>query len=881
MRFCKITAMLALLTGIAACGSSNNNNTTFVQPPAGGIEFPVFTTATNGDYATVHTLATGISSPLTEVAIFLNSVEDSSIAPANDFFRFGFSIVGISEESNQLLFRASDGTASSSVSVTLVHGSSWMSERGLQRDATGSRWLAVDAARRALLELDLDTGTKTVLSGFQDDGAALGSGVDLIVPEDMVVDTVNGYRALVVDSRLQAIVAIDLTTGARTTFSDGSVPTAANAFELPVAIAINAAGDTAYVLDAGQRAVFSVDLVTAATTLLSSNTAPAGGPDIEVPTDLALQESQSRLFVADAGTQAVIAVDLGSGSRSIFSDSDTPNDELAFFAIKQLVVDGDSLYVSDTGRNAVIEVDLRADDPMADPPIVNGSRTLFIDTLDDGESRDLVTANPLRSPTAMAIDSVNQHLLVVDNVLGNLVQIDTVDDAGTGTGTFKGQRNYVTGGATPEQALVTPTAVRAGNATVEFDRPSALTASATGTELYLIDGGTNALTAINPDEGLALVIFDLTSNTVLGINGELNFSNTGLLAALDQSLLTGAVEGSYTSITSTTSGAGTDAIFTITVDSLGAITDISVTTTGSGYDFGDTLTVDGADLGGTGSATLTLTNDAIAFKRPDVLFAELSDTGIPERFLVVDTLLDQVVEVSSTGDRTVVSDSGGLSLAGAVDGVLIDEMFYVLDDELDDIVVVDLSDGANGARSLLANPSAIVFNRPVAMVADTANEALYVVEESTQSLIEVTVADGTRATVPNYTAAVSALSGSEVIDMILDPGDDGTADDRLLVLDRGRGAIFPVELETGVVGTDLTSPVVPMPPAGSIAANPFISPRAMILNSRTQTLFVIDDEMQSLFIVDAQPRDETDDDVDNPVADGQRLVYLRGTALNQ
>ena len=43
---------------------------------------------------------------------------------------------------------------------------------------------------------------------------------------------------------------------------------------------------------------------------------------------------------------------------------------------------------------------------------------------------------------------------------------------------------------------------------------------------------------------------------------------------------------------------------------------------------------------------------------------------------------------------------------------------------------------------------------------------------------------------------------------------------------------------------------------------------------------VLDDALLSLYVIDLQPRDETNDSIDNPVVDGQRLVFYRGTALN-
>jgi len=72
--------------------------------------------------------------------------------------------------------------------------------------------------------------------------------VNFFTPSASVVDSANN-RALVVDSFLGAVVAVDLSTGLRTILSDSSTPTADNSFSAPEGITLDSANNRALVLD--------------------------------------------------------------------------------------------------------------------------------------------------------------------------------------------------------------------------------------------------------------------------------------------------------------------------------------------------------------------------------------------------------------------------------------------------------------------------------------------------------------------------------------------------------------------------------------------------------------------------------------------------------
>jgi len=73
---------------------------------------------------------------------------------------------------------------------------------------------------------------------------------------------------------------------------------------------------------------------------------------------------------------------------------------------------------------------------------------------------------------------------------------------------------------------------------------------------------------------------------------------------------TGRTDGTYTNVTYTNSGSGTGGTLNVTVSG-GVIRAIVIGSAGSGYSVGDVLTLSNTAIGGTATATITLSNQAI------------------------------------------------------------------------------------------------------------------------------------------------------------------------------------------------------------------------------------------------------------------------------
>ena len=836
----------------------------------------------------------------------------------------------------------------------------------MQYDANNDRALVVDAARKAVLAINLTTGEKTELSGLD-----VGSGDDLAVPEDMALD--GSESVWVVDSGLKQLVKINLSNGQRSAFYDGGQSDSDNKFNQPIAITLN--GDTTppatigFVLDVKNKKIHQVNLIdgTDAGDPLSFSGSNSE-PNLISPRDLAYDASVNRLLVTDGSTNSLVAIPLdGTTPRAILSGPVTPDTETPFLSVQNITLNADNTkaYISDAGRAAIIEVDL-----------TDGGRALLADEDevdgDDTVIRQANTDNSFASPSALTIGPNNQ-LLVVDNSLGVMVKVATEDSSGDLD--YKGQRDYIAGGATTPAEGDTAATLTALAADHLMGRLSGLASNANQSVLYTIDRGLGEVKQLAPALNVAVPMYDLTSNTILGSNGELRFSDSGLLAALSSQDIA-IVDGTYADIPAT-GGMGSDAVFELTVADE-QVTAIQVTTTGESYDYGDTLTLGSNGDTDFSSLSLTLVNDVVQFADPrtiasrfgvklgpsgqlyaesdwlianvsasslsnlveDVypnISAESNRNGVGAEFTITvndeqqitsievnaagsgytngesltfkgedfgasgsfNLILQEVLQdiyivdaASEDGQGSVIqvnaigayegnrtrlpsSSSGDTAFIDPVTALVVSQNLYVLDASNGNIITVSLNEGALGNRSLLAT-----ISDARAMVLDETGENFYVA--TNEAIKKVNIADRSES------SHLSLVNAVDIADLLLDTGElldvNGAldeADDRLLILDGGSGRVFGIDL-ADTSPLDLTSETPITGPTIPSSANSFVSPTKMIYDSNYQWLYVLDDTLRSLFVVDLQARDYGGGDgQDSAEVDAQKVVIMQGTALNQ
>jgi DNA-binding beta-propeller fold protein YncE len=189
------------------------------------------------------------------------------------------------------------------------------SPRGIALDSANNRTLMVDSippSQATVVTVNSSTGDHATLSDN-----ATGIGPDFLFPRGIALDSANN-RALVVDSippLLNAVVAVDFSTGERTILSDSVTGMGPN-FLSPRGIALDSANNRALVVDSSLAAVVAVDFSTGDRTILSDN-ATGTGPNFLFPEGIALDSAINRVLVVDSSLAAVIAVEPISGNRII------------------------------------------------------------------------------------------------------------------------------------------------------------------------------------------------------------------------------------------------------------------------------------------------------------------------------------------------------------------------------------------------------------------------------------------------------------------------------------------------------------------------------------------------------------------------------------
>ncbi|MDG2473570.1 MAG: hypothetical protein P8M71_10735 [Pseudomonadales bacterium] len=962
MNALKFSLSVVAIIMLVACGGSDNKKREPAYAPLVGITFPPAIATTTSDSLTVHAIALGLSNPLTTVAASLNDVAVDPPALPNAKHRYQFDITSMTVGSqNTIKVTASDANISQSTTHGVTYGASWMVERGVQYDAINDRALVVDAAKKAILAINLTTGEKNELSSLD-----VGSGANLAVPEDMALD--GSDSVWVVDSGLQQLVKINLSNGQRSAFYDGGQSDSENKFNQPIAVALNGDATTpatiAFVLDVKNKKIHQINLTDgtdAGDPLLFSDSVL--NLNLVLPRDLVYDAINDRLLVTDRGINSLVAISMSGGSeisRAILSGPVTPDIEIPFLAVQNISLNADNTkaYISDAGRAAIIEVDLN-----------DGGRTLLADEDevggDDTVIRPANTDNSFASPSALTIGPNNQ-LLVVDNSLGVMAKVATEDSSGDLD--YKGQRDYVAAGATTPAEGDTAATLTALAADHLMGRLSGLASNANQSVLYTIDRDLGEVKQLAPALNAVVPMYDLISNTILGGNGELRFSDSGLLAALS-SVNNSEEDGTYADINST-GGSGSDAVFELTVNN-GEVTAIKVTTAGEAYAYGDTLTLGLSGDTDFSSLSLTLVNDVVQLTDPRTIasrfgvklgpsgqlyaqsdwllisisasslsnltegvssniVAESNMNGAGAKFTITvndeqqinsievnaagsgytngealtfngedfgasgsftlklqEVLQDiyivdaasedgqgSVIQITATGvnegNRTLLPSpsSSDTDFIDPVTALVLGETLYVLDSS-GRMITVSLNEDSLGNRSLLA-----LIPDARAMVLDETGDSFYVA--TNEAIKKINIEDG------SVSPHLSLVNAVDIADLLLDTGelfdkngDLDTNDDRLLLLDAGLGKVFGIADTSSL---DLTSETPITGPTIPNSANSFIAPSKMAYDSNSQWLYVLDDTLRSLFVVDLQARDYDDGGAQ---VDAQKVVIMQGTALNQ
>ena len=346
-------------------------------------------------------------------------------------------------------------------------------------DSANNRALVFDRGLDALIAVDLTMGARTILS----DTTTPNSVNAFSFPTDVVLDSANN-RALLVDIGLGALVAVDLITGARSVLLDTST---VNAFRISARFALDSANNR--LLSFSNRGgLAAVNLTTGVHTIVSSASIPDTVNAFFSPQGIALDSANNRALVVDDGLDALMAVDLNTGVRSIVSNDTIPNVVNAFRAPRDVALD--------SANNRALVIDGDFSDPLAPVPagsliavdLTTGARTI----LSDDGIPDAV--NIFEDPRSVVLDSANNRALVVNNAFNHGANVDSLIavDLVTGVRTVLSDDN-------------TPDAVNT------FSSPQGIALDSANNRVLVVDDGLDALMAVDLSTGARTILSDDTT----------------------------------------------------------------------------------------------------------------------------------------------------------------------------------------------------------------------------------------------------------------------------------------------------------------------------------------------------------------------------------
>lgn len=436
----------------------------------------------------------------------------------------------------------------------------------LEIDTSNNRLLVGDnGGFGALIAVDLTSGARTII-----EDANTGTGPQIILPEASALD-VDNDRILIVDSYLNALISLDLSSGNRTSISDtstGSGPT----FGWPLSITLDPANNRAFVVDADLEALLAVDLTTGNRTIVSDATLGTG-PAFSFPTVTVFDARNNRVLVADAGLEALISVDPTNGGRSIVADGNS-GAGLNLPTSMVLDVGTDTVLVGDAFEQAVISIDLS-----------DGAGTVLSDAV--------IGLGPLLSyPSAIVLDTSNNRALVVDIDLGLILTVDLSNgdrsefdgtDMGIGDGprlldgtavaTHSESNRVLIGVQANDGAGLVWVDLESGNRSTladtnrgngpVLDDPNAIALDVENNQALVLDYTLNALVSVNLTNGDRTIISDqnMGSGTpfVAPVSVALDSANNRALVlddGLDALISTDLSDGNRVVIADASAGAG-------------------------------------------------------------------------------------------------------------------------------------------------------------------------------------------------------------------------------------------------------------------------------------------------------------------------------------
>ena len=271
--------------------------------------------------------------------------------------------------------------------VDANHPLTFSQTRSIGFDSANNRVLVGDDDLEAVIAIDITTGERSTLIARH-----VGEGTPLISPRGLAI-TADGARAYVADDAGNAparFFKIDLATGNRTEV--GNISTAIT--QLVAGLALDEAAGRAYI--AGHNVVIAVNLETGGyeTVLPTQDTA------LESISDLLLDAENATLFIADDTVDGIFALDLTTRQLKLISQDGGRGTGPAFDTAMSITRVGSSneLYVAAQDSGQITRVDLETgnrEELILNCPVPFGTLTQVL--YDEGRDALLISGDRLLS----------------------------------------------------------------------------------------------------------------------------------------------------------------------------------------------------------------------------------------------------------------------------------------------------------------------------------------------------------------------------------------------------------------------------------------------------------------------------------------------------
>jgi sugar lactone lactonase YvrE len=323
-----------------------------------------------------------------------------------------------------------------------------VSPERIKLSADGSSLFVADNSS-IVYSIDTALGTCSLIASD-----AQGSGIDLANPTDVIVSSQSDVM-WVLDSALEEIVKIDLTSGERELFKEANND---SLFLDPSAALLDSENDRLF--EVSSNTIYSVDLSNSdqyGTVTVIAGPNIGAGYNLIRPGELMLDSANNRLFTVDFGASydPIYQVDISTGDRTLIAEASDSYRSRVFIGSAIYDSKNERILYTDDAYDEIVAVDVNTGvySLISDGSASTGNGFSFLQSIaintdatlayvSDSELEtifavDLASGNPtvissestgnglqIGTAEAMAFDGINNRLFATNDISGLIFSVD-------------------------------------------------------------------------------------------------------------------------------------------------------------------------------------------------------------------------------------------------------------------------------------------------------------------------------------------------------------------------------------------------------------------------------------------------------------------------